>query len=200
MNPSAKRIDPAPAPQSRAPQPALSHPQLLSLLELFPEDALNLSRFEEVGPAEVPEPYRRLLVHRHHMTVTLEEHHNSPVTLEVLVRRRRGDDYARRLVLRAGSEQKIVLLGIMRFHLQHTKEEVRNAIIEEKTPLGRILIENNVLRWIEPHSYWRLHLDDELRRIFGVQKAAVTYGRVAFIICHNSPAVQLLEIVAPESD
>jgi hypothetical protein len=40
-------------------------------------------------------------------------------------------------VLRAGSEQKIVLLGIMRFHLQHTKEEVRNAIIEEKTPLGR---------------------------------------------------------------
>ncbi len=173
--------------------------RLLSLLELFPGDWLTPSGMEGVSALHVPEPYRRLLVNRHHMTVTLEEHHGSPVRLEVLARRDGGADYARKLILRAGPENRVVLAGIMRFHLQHANREVRRAIFDERVPLGRILSENDVLRRIEPYAFLRIRLSHGLHRIFSaLPSAAVTFGRVACIYCHNSPAVELLEIAAPE--
>jgi len=174
--------------------------KLLSLLGLFPQDGLSAGDMEIVAAEAVPEPYRQLLVHHHHMTVTLEEHHGSKVRLDVLNRRRDGHDYARKLVLRRESDDRVVLAGVMHFQLQHTAENVRRRIIEESAPLGRILIEENVLRWIEPHAYLRVRLSDELRRLFGAPaEARETYGRVALIISHNSPAVELLEVVAPAS-
>lgn len=177
----------------------LTDPKLDSLLSLFPGEVFSPDLFTVVDGPLVPEPYKSLLVHCHHMTVTLEEHHSSRVILKVLARRSIGDDYARRLILTAGAEEKPVLVGLMRFHLQHTKEEVRRAILEEGTPLGRILIENNVLRWIQPHLYMRVRLSDGLRSAFRAPAHVEhTYGRVAHIICHNSPAVELLEIVSPE--
>ncbi len=174
-------------------------PKLDSLLSLFPGESFSPDLFEVVDGPLVPEPYRSLLVHRHHMTVTLEEYHHSRLTLKVLARRREGEDYARKLILTAGPDATPVLIGLMRFHLQHTKEEVRRAILDEGTPLGRILIENDVLRWIEPHLFVRVRLSGELRRTFQApDDRDHTYGRVAHIICHNSPAVELLEIVRPQ--
>jgi hypothetical protein len=178
-------------------------PKLLSLLALFPGNGLTASDLEMVAGPEVPEPYKRLLVHRHHMTVTLESHHGAPVRLRVLERRRDGDDYARKLILtvpgpRAGAE-KAVLSGVMRFDLSQTRPEVQEAIVSESAPLGRILIEHNVLRSIEPRAYLRVSLTPELRRAFGASpEVEATYGRVAIILCNHSPAVELLEIVSPE--
>jgi len=172
--------------------------KLLSLLDRFPQDGLSANDIRVVPAAEVPEPYRKLLVHHHHMTVTLEAYHGDKLRLAVLNRKRQGDDYARKLVLKAGPEDKVVLSGVMRFHLEQCQEDVRREILAESTPLGRILIEHRVLRWIKPHAYLRVRLNDELRETFkAAPQTDVTYGRVALIICHNCPAVELLEIVAP---
>lgn len=172
---------------------------LLGLLALFPEDRLIPPDMEVVPAESMPEPYRRLLVHHDHMTLTLEERYGVPVHLRVLDRRLLGNDYARSLVLTVEPGNRVVLLGRMRFQLEYCQTAVRKKIIEEGAPLGRILIEHDVLRSIEPELYLRVPLTAELRELFQVgEEHRSTYGRMALIVCHNAPAVELLEIVRPE--
>lgn len=172
--------------------------KLFSLLDRFPQADLGSDDITIVPAAEVPGSYGKLLVHHHHMTVTLEKYHEAKLRLTVLDRKVQGDDYARRLLLKAGPADKVVLAGIMRFQLEQCREEVRREILAESKPLGRILIEHKVLRWIEPHVYLRVEMKERLREIFKAPPHVhVTYGRVALIICHNIPAVELLEVVAP---
>src|SRR5207245_1640093 len=53
-------------------------PELETLCALFPS-ADSLASFTHVHAAEVPPPYHALLVHEHHMTVTVEAHHGDLV-------------------------------------------------------------------------------------------------------------------------
>ena len=57
--------------------PALDH-----LAGLFYSDPAELGTFAEVLVESVPEPYRALLAHHDHMTVSVEKHHGSPVDVE----------------------------------------------------------------------------------------------------------------------
>ena len=180
------------------------HEMLAALLDIFPGDTLRRPDFEVVAVEEVPEPYRLLLAHHYHMTVTLEAHYGDSVRLCVRERRQVGETYARRLVLTVPALEpegapRVVLAGIMRIRLDQCGGEVRRRIVEAETPLGRILIEHNVLRWLEPDAYLRLRLDGRLRELFGASgDATVTYGRLARIFCDGEPAVELLEVLAPE--
>ena len=173
--------------------------KLNSLLELFPGNDFEDCGMQVVSGLEVPAPYDRLLVHAGHMTVTLERRHGAPVELRVIESRRCGDDYGRRLTLSVRDGEKVVLGGIMRIRLTCCAEKVREEILSGRTPLGRILIENAVLRSIEPEAYLRLELTPRLRRLFRAGDGHnVTYGRIARIVCADETAVELLEVVAPE--
>jgi hypothetical protein len=177
--------------------PSRSLPDLKSLFALFPP-ADYLRAYEIVPADKVPEPYRRLLVHTHHMTVTVEAHHGSLVDVKVLEVKRRGDAYARKILLALQSSGRVVQFGLMRFHFQFCRAKVRDAILSEKVPLGRILIENKVLRRIEPTNYLRVTPGPAMMEWFNLAEARTTYGRLAIIHCDHQPAVELLEIVAPE--
>ena len=74
---------------------------------------------------------------------------------------------------------------------------MRAEIESQNTPLGRILIEHNVMRQVQLISLWKVAPGEELRKLFGLADADVTYGRTALIYCNGVPAVELLEIVAP---
>jgi hypothetical protein len=78
-------------------------------------------------------------------------------------------------------------------------DEVRREIESQTTPLGRILIRHNVLREVELCKLWRVEPGQELCRLFKIALAAMTFGRTALIHCNGQPAIELLEIVAPES-
>src|SRR5262249_3526568 len=108
---------------------------------------------------------------------------------------RDGLDYARKIILTLRGSGKVVLFGIVRINLEYCSPPVREAILAEKTPLGRVLIEHNVLRRIEPLAYFRV--DPGLRQLawFGLDQPAPLYGRLGFIHCDEQPAVELLEIV-----
>lgn len=174
-------------------------PDIQELLGLFPEPDLRPESVERVQPEEVPEPYRSLLVHEHHMTVTLERHHGTEVDLVVRDRKWVDNLYCRRLLLTAGEEAKVVLVGIIRFHMSRCSETVRQQVEAEKTPLGKILMEHCSLRRIQPHAYLRVALDGELRRLFGSSPDdRHAYGRTAIITCHHRPVVELLEVVFAE--
>lgn len=172
-------------------------PDLDSLFALFPPGNY-LHACEPVPAEQVPQPYQRLLVHEQHMTVTVEAHHGGPVDVKVLHVNRGGDAYARMILLALQGSGKIVQFGIMRIHFRYCDEAVRREILAENKPLGRILIEHDVLRRIEPTTYLRITPGPEMMNWFGLKEPAITYGRLALIHCNEQPAVELLEIVAPE--
>jgi hypothetical protein len=177
--------------------PQRIEPELDDLFALFPP-AEDVGAFEEVPEYEVPPPYHRLLVHEHHMTVTVEAHHGGRVDVKVLQVHKDKQAYARKILLALQGTGRVVQFGIMRVHLQYCSAKVKQEILAEKTPLGRILIENNVLRRIEPTAYLRVTPGPGMMKWFGLKEPRITYGRLALIHCDHQPAVELLEIVTPE--
>jgi hypothetical protein len=172
-------------------------PDLRSLYALFgPAD--DMPEYEFVLPDEVPPPYHELLVHEHHMTVTVERHHGSLVDVRILDRRQDPDTYARKILLTTQKDGRVVQFGIMRVHLRYCSPEVQAEIAAGRTPLGRILIEHDVLRRIEPTTFLRVIPSRAMMEWFGLDQPRITYGRLAYIHCDERPAVELLEIVAPE--
>ncbi len=101
---------------------------------------------------------------------------------------------ARPLSSRSG---KIVMTGLMIINLTFVKEEVARLIVEGKTPLGRILVDNNVLREVSSGAYLRFEPSDPLVARFRQDHPRPAYGRLATIFFDGKPAVDLLEIVAP---
>ena len=176
---------------------ATAGPDIHDLFQLFPP-AIFLRDFDIISADQMPHPYHDLLVHEHHMTVTVEQHHGSLVDVKVLERKRDGDSYARKILLALKSDGRIVMFGLVRIWLNYCSPEVGAEIIAEKTPLGRILIEHNVLRRIEPTDYLRVTPGAEMMDWFGLSEPASAYGRLALIYCDGKPAIELLEIVAPE--
>ncbi len=175
-------------------------PDLQTLISLFYESGDQLGQFWEQATTSIPQPHQQLLVHDKHMTVTLEAYHSTPVTVEVLDVRKDKECYSRRSLLRRDTDQRIVQLGIVRLHVGFLDPPVRDEIFAEKIPLGRILIEHNVLRTVELCRVYRVACGNDLAKIFGVAPDVATYGRTALIHCNGEPAVELLEIVAPSHD
>lgn len=174
-------------------------PTFDQLYGLFP-DSTDRPVAIEVPATQVPQPYRRLLVHQHHMTVTVEEYYGSPVNVRVLDSYRQGNEYARKILLTTQSDGRVVQFGLVRINLAVCPEAVRDEILEGKTPLGRVLIRHNMLRRIEPVAFLVVTLDDDLANWFAAAKGSVTYGRLGVIYSGERPAVQVLEILAPISE
>jgi len=172
-------------------------PDIKVLLALFPPGDY-VAGYEEIPPTDVPEPYRSLLIHEHHMTVTVEAHHGDLVDVIVLEDQLVGDSYARKILLALQESGRVVQFGLVRIHLQYCSAPVRREILEKKTPLGRILINHDVLRRIEPTAFLRIAPGPQMLRWFGLEKADAVYGRLAIIHCDEQPAIELLEIVVPE--
>ncbi len=169
------------------------------LYGLFPDSA-DRPAAEVVPAAEVPEPYRALLDHTHHMTVTVEAFYRDAVDVRVLACRREGDQYARKILLALRSAPaRVVQFGLVRIDLGACPGAVRAAIVEGKTPLGRVLIEHDMLRHIKLVSLLRVALSAEMAMWFGAEPGATTFGRVGVIFTGERPAVEVLEILAPIS-
>lgn len=178
-------------------QPHPITPDLANLTELFYDSSEALGDFVEVAAGTLPSAYRELLAHNNHMTVTIERCHASPVDVRVLDKVLTPTHYARKILLARQSDGQVVQFGIMRVNLGLLPPEVRRQIRNEQTPLGRILIEHNVLTRVQLFSLYEIAMSDELRRLFGLGQPCITYGRTASIDCNGVPAVELVEIVAP---
>ena len=170
--------------------------ELELLIGLFFEQPSLLGAFEETEPTQLPNCEQHLLAHDHHMTVTLEEHHNSLVDVKVLQTCSEADSYSRKILLTRQSDGVVVQFGIVRLDLSVLEPEVRTEIESQSTPLGRILIEHDVLREVKLLNLYKIECGDELSQSFGLPQGETCYGRTALIYCNGSPAIELLEIVA----
>lgn len=172
------------------------HDELESLIELFPEPE-PLLEAEHVASATVPEPYQRMLVHNHHMTVTMESYHDTRVEVRICERRLDRDFYSRKIILVKSGTDTVVQFGIVRFDLSYVRPLVRDEILAGSKPLGRVLIENNVLRQIDLGAVLRITAGPGLARHLQMPVGGTTYGRLATIFCNRHAAVDLLEVSAP---
>jgi chorismate-pyruvate lyase len=188
---------PSLTPASRSTAGKLIGPDPRQLFALFPHSD-DMPLMERVRPDEVPPPYDRLLVHTHHMTVTVEKHHGDRVDVRILDRRHEGDSYARKILLALQGSGRIVQFGLVRVNFRYCTARVRDEIVAGQTPLGRVLIQNKVLRRIEPTSFLRVTPSPAMMEWFGLATPETTYGRTGYIYCDGQPAVEVLEIVIPE--
>lgn len=168
-------------------------PDLDSLLTCFPDEPPMVVEHVQ----SVPEPYSSLLAHNHHMTVALERHHGCPVEVKVLKSGSNGVVYCRRIELVLRGTQTVVLYGLVRIHLPLVPDAARREILEENKPLGRVLIERNVMRRVEHTALLRFPARSADLERFGISGSQMLYGRLAYLHCNDQPAIELLEVVRP---
>lgn len=168
-----------------------------ALTTIFPGPEPFARQVEHIPSALTPEPYQQLLVHNHHMTVTMEQFYDCKVHVHVLQKRLDGDQYCRKIVLTKGADGPIVQFGLVRFNFEVVTKPVRDEILSEQIPLGRVLITHNVLRHIDLGAILRITAGPGLAEAMKIEDGETTYGRLATIFCNHLPAVDLLEICAP---
>lgn len=173
------------------------HDELLALTTIFPSAEPLFLKAEHIPSAVTPEPYKSMLVHDHHMTVAMETYHKSTVEVQVLAHKLDGDVYSREILLLKQGTDVVVQYGLVRFNLKYVTAEVREEILAQHTPLGRILINHNVLRHIDLGAILEITAGPRLAKHFRMPVGGVTYGRMATIFCNRQPAVDLLEVSAP---
>ena len=171
--------------------------ELTRLTSLFPGERPLIQEAVHIPASTAPEPYKTMLVHDEHMTVAMEQYHRCPVNVRVLKTLRDGSIYARKIILTRSDDDVPVQFGIVRFDLDYVTPAVRNEILAERIPLGRILIAHNVLRHIDLGAILRIQAGLELAELLHMPEGGTTYGRLATIFCNRAPAVDLLEIPAP---
>ncbi len=152
---------------------------------------------EPVPAAALPQPYRRLLDHTHHMTVTVEQFHGGPVDVRVLDRVHRGDDYARRIVLTRRRDGAAVQFGLVRIDLAALPPAVKAEILGGHTPLGRVLISHDVLRTVRPTAFLRVTPSAALCEALGLTEPEPLYGRLGVLTVDGKPAIRVCEVLAP---
>lgn len=172
--------------------------ELTALSDLFYPDLSALGHFALESAEEIPSVYRKLLAHEEHMTVTVEAHHGCLVDVEVVDRAEQPPHYARKILLRRRRDRAVVQYGLVRINFAWLDEPTQQEIRSEKIPLGRVLINHNILRRVRLLHLWRVEPGPELCKFFALDTPRITYGRTAIIECNGEGAIELIEIVAPE--
>src|SRR5262249_42942030 len=93
-------------PPDRVIMPELKAPDLAELFVLFPPTDY-LRALTEIAADEMPQPYRGLLVHEQHMTVTVEAHHGGLVDVRVLDERRENERHGPKAFARLKKTRKM---------------------------------------------------------------------------------------------
>jgi len=106
----------------------MSGPTVEELSALFPGPDTAFP-YALVPGDEVPAPYHDLLVHEHHMTVTVEEYHGGPVDVRVLAWRQDGSYYARKILLVLRSTGQVVQFAALRAAAAGEREQSAAGVL-----------------------------------------------------------------------
>jgi hypothetical protein len=182
-------------PSRQSADAELFTPSASRLASLFYDELDKVGRFEPIAVDDLPPDPRTLLAHPEHMTVALESFHGCPVAVHVVAEWSDESSYARASVLSRQSDRRIVQFGMMRIWLGDLPEQAQQEIKSRQVPLGRVLIDHNVLREVELITLWEIKPGPVLNEHLKLKSDGPLYGRSAQILVDDRPTVQLLEIV-----
>lgn len=151
--------------------------QLMPIQFFYEKSGRVMPEFSFLEGAEVPYPYRSLLVHENDMTPTLAAFHHSKLYLEVH-RHEATDDYLIRLVtLHAESNDAPVEFGAIGIQLKNLPPEIRKLIVEGRLPLGGILKEYQFSHSGKPLAFFSVPADRLIADSLNQHPGEIVYGR-----------------------
>lgn len=150
---------------------------------------------QAVAPDDIPQPFRTLLVHEKHMTLTLTAHYGAFLELNVREMHYEGSLYSRKISLTIPRDHEVVEYGLIRLDLRYVPQTVWPEIFQQRTPMGELLLRHNILQRVQPKWFLRLEAQSSVLSWIGAKTACPLFGRLGTIYCNGEPAVEVLEIV-----
>lgn len=148
------------------------------------------------GP-DMPEQYRRLLVHLGDMTLTLERFYGSRMKVRVLGSRHVRDEYHRQVVL-CDDQGAIVEFGAICIHFDVVTPSVFAQVLAGVRPLGGLLSEQHVPYSSKPTCFFSMVSDLTINQAFGLTGSRTVYGRCNTLLDHQGRSIaDIVEILPP---
>nr|WP_285965331.1 hypothetical protein [Oscillatoria laete-virens] len=152
---------------------------LYPLDEVYRAVGLLIPNVEEITGANMPEPYRSLLVHQGDMTPALEGFHGARIHLNVLNawKRTAPQSYLREVVLKLDGSEQPVEYGAILIHLEQFSVGAQRDILEGRKPLGTVMREQNVVHLSRPRAYLQVDADAHIAEILNAAPGQTLCGR-----------------------
>jgi chorismate-pyruvate lyase len=149
-----------------------------------------------IPATEVPQPYRKLLVHDHDMTSELAAFHGDSISLTVLHSQLNDPIYLREVTLHAATSGNTVEYGLIEILLDSFPPELRTRILAGDTPLGTILTTSGLPFRSEPQGFFTVP-GQSLECIFPKSPSGkILYGRYNHLVGDESKIfARILEIL-----
>ena len=148
-----------------------------------------------VPPGEIPQPYQSLLVHDTDMTITLERHFGGRVTLRPLATFTRGQSYFRRVLLVHEHSGRPVEMGAIRMRLDAFDQSLRDQILRNTIPLGRLLRDTDFRYQSRAVAFLAVTPNPEMMGVFWMSEPHVLYGRRTEITQRGSKIGDIVEVL-----
>ena len=193
---STRSARPRAAAARRVSTRASSAPSILYPLDfVYGRAGVASPAVKRVMPAEIPEPYRSLLVHESDMTITLERHFGGRVTLRPLSTFTVGGSYFRRVLLAQEYSGRPVEMGAIRMKLDVFSPRIRALIHANEVPLGRILRDGGVDFKSIAKVFLEITPNPEMMGVFWMREARTLYGRQTEVIHHGAKIGDIVEVL-----
>ena len=178
---------------------AAAHSELLYPLSLFCErGGRPLPAFEVIDGADMPQPYRDLLVHPGDMTSRLAAFFGGELIVDVLRCEHTPTAYRREVALRIEATNLAVEYGAIEIDLGAFDGELRRLILEHHLPLGGLLNRFGVNYRSEPKGYMRLASDAVMQCVFSMPEARIFYARGNLLLDESGRTLaRIVEVVRP---
>jgi chorismate-pyruvate lyase len=168
------------------------------LAQFYAHLQLPLPAFEPINGIDMPEPYRRLLVHGRDMTPTLEGACGCKLRLHVLDHGGNQSVYSRLVALMSDRDQAAVEMGAIRIFLDRLPAAARRSVLDQREPFGAILWTHGVAHRSRPVGYFRVTADALIADALRTEVSRTLYGRRNTIWNSSGDALaDVVEILPP---
>ncbi|MCG8457759.1 MAG: hypothetical protein MI919_15905 [Holophagales bacterium] len=178
-------------------RPRGSSRRLFPLTELLGVQVPEVERIFDGDADDMPDPYRRLLVHPRDMTSTLERFHGEPPCLDPIRRQRRSSSLWREVLLRGERTGRVMEYGAIRIELGAFDADARWQVLEGRKPLGAILAEYRLTYESRPRRYFALWSNPRLEEHLGLPGRTLLYGRQNVLEGETGTIADVVEILPP---
>ena len=169
---------------------------LLYPLDLVYQRAgIAVPHVEVAQPDDIPLPYRSLLVHDSDMTLTLERHFGGRVMLRPLSTFTLRGSYFRRVLLVQEYAGQPVEMGAIRMELDAFGDKIRQQIVRNEIPLGRILRDGRFAYKSRVKAFLQVTPNPEMMGVFWMREPRTLYGRRTEIIRHGAKIGDIVEVL-----
>jgi chorismate-pyruvate lyase len=171
---------------------------LYPLTEFYEEAGLALPSATRINGREMPEPYRRLLVHDRDMTPTLEAAYDRKMNLRVLKYALDHEVFSRQILLVPEGGDAPVVFGAIKIYLDEFPTAARDLVLERRLPLGTILESQAIKHFSRPDAFFEVEADPSICQALEITGPVKLYGRRNVLgNATGRKLAQVLEILPP---